>query len=60
MRFVRVVAVFFMMRTVGFAAAKEVTFNKDVLPILQQNCQVCHRPGEIGPMPFLSYEGTRP
>jgi Copper type II ascorbate-dependent monooxygenase, C-terminal domain len=37
-----------------------VTFNKDVLPILQKNCQVCHRPGEVGPMAFLSYEGTRP
>ena len=37
-----------------------VTFNKDVLPVLQKNCQTCHRPGEIGPMPFLSYEGTRP
>jgi len=24
-----------------------VTFNKDVLPILQKNCQGCHRPGEI-------------
>ena len=37
-----------------------VTFNKDVLPILQRNCQSCHRPGEIGPMPLLTYEGTRP
>ncbi len=37
-----------------------VTFNKDVLPILQQHCQSCHRPGEIGPMPLLTYEGTRP
>jgi mono/diheme cytochrome c family protein len=37
-----------------------VTFNKDVLPILQKNCQSCHRPGEIGPMPLLSYEATRP
>src|SRR5690242_13373751 len=36
------------------------TFNKDVLPILQKNCQTCHRPGEIGPMPLLSYEGARP
>jgi hypothetical protein len=36
------------------------TFNKDVLPILQKNCQTCHRPGEIGPMPLLTYEGTRP
>jgi hypothetical protein len=43
-----------------FAAGSSVTFNKDVLPILQRECQVCHRPGEIGPMPFLTYEGTRP
>src|SRR5689334_692916 len=37
-----------------------VTFNKDVLPILQKNCQSCHRPGEIGPMSFLTYKDTRP
>ena len=36
------------------------TFNKDVLPVLQKNCQGCHRPGEIGPMPLLTYEGVRP
>src|SRR5579884_4335978 len=41
-------------------AAAPVTFNKDVLPILQKNCQSCHRPGEIGPMPLLTYGGTRP
>src|SRR5689334_25226649 len=44
----------------AFAAGSPVTFNKDVLPILQQKCQVCHRPGEIGPMSFLTYESTRP
>lgn len=38
----------------------EVTFNKDVLPLLQKNCQNCHRPGEVAPMSFLTYEGTRP
>ena len=27
-----------------------VTFNKDVLPILQKNCQTCHRPAQIAPM----------
>ena len=37
-----------------------VTFDKDVLPIMQKNCQSCHRPGEIGPMPLLTYENTRP
>ena len=35
------------------------TFYKDVLPILQAHCQDCHRPGEIGPMPLLTYEQTR-
>jgi hypothetical protein len=42
------------------AVAGDVTFNKDVLPILEKNCQTCHRPGEIGPMPLLTYEGVRP
>jgi hypothetical protein len=37
-----------------------VTFNKDVLPILENNCQSCHRPGGIGPMSLLTYESTRP
>ncbi len=36
------------------------TFYKDVLPVIQQNCQGCHRPGEAAPMAFLTYEGTRP
>src|SRR6516225_2954473 len=46
----------------AFAAGETtpVTFNRDVLPILQKNCQTCHRPGEIGPMSFLTYESTRP
>jgi len=40
--------------------APQVTFNKDVLPILQNNCQVCHRPGAVAPMSFQTYESTRP
>jgi hypothetical protein len=36
------------------------TFNKDVLPVLEQNCQVCHRQGGIAPMSFQTYESTRP
>jgi hypothetical protein len=38
----------------------EVTFYKDVLPVLQKNCQECHRPGEIAPVAFFSYEEVRP
>ena len=40
--------------------AGPVTFSRDVLPILQKNCQSCHRPSEIAPMSFLAYESTRP
>jgi hypothetical protein len=41
-------------------AADSITFHKDVEPILQKNCQSCHRPGQIAPMSFLTYQGTRP
>ena len=35
--------------------AGAITFTKDIAPILQRNCQECHRPGQIGPMPLLTY-----
>src|SRR5712691_9373355 len=38
----------------------QVTFTKDVAPIFQNNCQVCHRPGSIAPMSLLTYEEARP
>src|SRR5580704_4295553 len=44
----------------AFAADTSVTFSKDVLPILQAKCQECHRPGEIAPMSFLTFQSTRP
>src|SRR5262245_18875157 len=36
------------------------SFNKDVLPILEKNCQGCHRPGQIAPMSLLTYKDARP
>jgi hypothetical protein len=36
------------------------TFSKDVAPILYQNCTGCHRTGEIGPMPLVSFSDARP
>jgi len=36
------------------------TYTRDVAPILYKNCVSCHRPGDIGPMPLLTYEQTRP
>lgn len=49
---------------VGLAAAaspdKSPNFDRDVLPVLQKNCQGCHRPGEVAPMSFMTYKETRP
>ncbi len=39
---------------------KTPQFYRDVLPVLEQRCQRCHRPGEIGPMPLLTYAQARP
>ncbi len=45
---------------VAATAPVDVTFNKDVLPVLEKNCQNCHRPGEAAPMSFLDYQHARP
>src|SRR5262245_64102257 len=41
-------------------SAATVTFTKDVAPIIQKNCTVCHRPGEVAPMSFMNYREVRP
>src|SRR2546425_1460317 len=38
----------------------EMTFTKDVAPILQRSCQSCHRPRGVAPMPLTTYEEVRP
>jgi hypothetical protein len=46
----------------GQAASQssQVTFTKDVAPILQRSCQNCHRPGGYGPMALTTYQEVRP
>ena len=41
-------------------ASPEVTFTKDIAPILQRSCQNCHRPDGVAPMPLTTYEEVRP
>ena len=47
-------------------AADDVTYYEDVLPIVQENCQSCHREagqnitGIVAPMALMTYEDTRP
>src|SRR5213080_2458781 len=42
------------------AAPSDVTFTKDIAPILQRSCQNCHRPDGVAPMSLISYEDARP
>jgi mono/diheme cytochrome c family protein len=44
----------------AYAQPSTPTFSKDVAPILFQNCTGCHRAGEIGPMPLVSFSDARP
>jgi len=37
----------------------EVTYSRDVAPILQENCQECHRPNRIGPFSLMTYEDAK-
>src|ERR1700676_1136044 len=36
------------------------TFNKDVAPIIFNNCVSCHRPNQIAPMSLMSFKEVRP
>ena len=37
------------------ASQSQVTFNRDIAPILYRSCAMCHRPGEAAPFSLLSY-----
>lgn len=37
----------------------QVTFTKDIAPIIYNQCATCHRPGEIAPFSLTNYEEVR-
>lgn len=41
------------------ATGSQVTFNHDIAPILFHSCAMCHRPGESGPFPLLTYKDAK-
>ena len=41
----------------GFA--ETITYTKQIGPLVLQRCAPCHRPGESGPFPLLTYEDVR-
>jgi peroxiredoxin/mono/diheme cytochrome c family protein len=40
-------------------AVGTVTYADQVAPILQEKCQGCHRPGQVGPFSLLTYDDAR-
>ena len=42
------------------AQSQNITFHKDIEPILQRSCQNCHREGGVGPMPLVTYDQVAP
>jgi hypothetical protein len=38
----------------------QVTFSKDIAPILQRSCQNCHQPNSVAPMSLITYKEVRP
>ena len=58
-RLTAVALAFFAIAPLAPAEAQEahadVTFNRDVIPILQANCQECHQEGSIAPMTLMTY-----
>ena len=65
----RLVSVCFVLGALSMAALSNhsrrlnqvttVTFNNQVVRILQQHCQVCHHPGDIGPFSLMTYAEAR-
>ena len=51
-----------MVPSIALAAdtPKQVTFTKDVAPIFQEKCELCHRPDNMAPMSLRTYEEVRP
>src|SRR5882762_6460765 len=41
-------------------AKPEITYNKDVAPLLQKHCVACHRPNDIAPMSLMTYDEVLP
>ncbi|MFN7939651.1 MAG: cytochrome c [Bryobacteraceae bacterium] len=57
---IRIIGIAMAVAASLYADAGKPTFARDVAPILQKNCQGCHRPGQAAPFSLLTYEQARP
>jgi hypothetical protein len=57
---ISVLAMLFVGAGLATGGSSGPSFYKDVRPVLERHCQTCHRPGEIAPMPLVTYQQVRP
>jgi peroxiredoxin/mono/diheme cytochrome c family protein len=43
-------------RTIMAKEDGPITYTKHIAVLMQKNCQECHRPDQVGPMPLLTYD----
>ncbi|PCI78641.1 MAG: hypothetical protein COB20_06455 [SAR86 cluster bacterium] len=55
-----VLLVLLALPAISYGQSSEITFHKDIEPILQRSCQNCHRIGGGGPMPLVTYDEVAP
>ena len=48
--------VIFAVLTLPVLLTAAPTYNKDIAPILNSQCALCHRPGEVAPFSLLTYQ----
>ncbi len=50
----------FGVRAAPAGGPADVTFTRDIAPIVQRSCENCHRSGGVAPMSLSTYEDARP
>ena len=55
-----IVSIVMLIGNVTVASANQPpTFDRDIAPIVYQNCATCHHPGEVAPFSLLSYADVK-
>src|SRR5690348_1424884 len=57
--FIFFVAMLYFTACNSFSGEKKITFSEHIAPIIYSNCTSCHRPGEAGPFPLITYKDVK-